>query len=222
MSNRLKLESFTWRNTETRDYSYVDEAGNPVPISYKVKYKVIDSLSMSTYNSFQPLDTPYAASFCAYSPDSTYKVGDETTKVANSQWYAWQAPELGLKYGQGSGYPYVKGNKYGRAEVRQYYPVEVISPNINVPQDNGSIGTTPTTAMTFETVDAMLISQKRKTRLVAPDQPTSIVKTKIVSMPQNYSVVYAKQGLYVATFYVFNQDINNTKSIIKQIKFLVK
>jgi hypothetical protein len=183
---------------------------------------VIDSLSFCTYNNFQPIDAPFAASWSVYSPDSTFRVGDETTKIANSQWYTWQAPELGLKYGQGSGFPYVKGNKYGRAAVRQFYPVDVIAPDSNVPQDNGTIGIVPTTAMTLETVDAMLISQKRKTRLVAPDQSTSIVKTKIVSMPLNYSVVYSKPGLYTATFYVFNQDVNNTKSIIREIKFLVK
>lgn len=220
--NRLTVTNFQVKNTESRDYSYTDPTGNKVAINYTKDYPIINPVS-GNFAAFDALyrvtDAPYAASWAQYTPLKTIKEG-ETTEMPNSQWYCWNVAELGLKYGEGSGFPWVTTNKYGQL-IRCTYNIEIFKPNINIPQDNGTIGTAPTAAMMLEPSESWLISRKVNTRLVAPDAATTVVKTKVKNLPTSQSVMYKNPGIYTASFYVYNQDINDSKAVVRQIKILV-
>lgn len=222
--NRLIVTSFVVKNTETRDYSYIDPTTKTLVTitSLPKDYFVINPVGGNFANIdglYRVTDNPFAVSWAQYTPLKTIKEG-ETTEMPNSQWYCWNVAELGLKYGEGSGYPWVTTNKYGQL-IRCTYNVEIFKPNINIPQDNGLIGIVPTAAMMLEPTESWLISRKINTRLVAPDASTTVIKTKVKNLPTTQSVIYKTPGLYTASFYVYNQDINDTKAVIRQIKILV-
>lgn len=227
--NKLQLQEFYVSNTETRDYGYtyngvtVTNTPSKEYIIFK-DYSILDS-NLKVSNS----DT--GACWAMYTPATTTKEG-ESSPVANSQYYAWNAAELGLKYGEYSEtYPWITTNKFGQA-IKGGYSVEIWTPNQNIKDKDGnpildSEGnaiTAPTTDMKNEPCESWLISNRHNVHKVTPDSPTNYIKTKIQSMMSNFSYTYVKKGkgLYTATFYVNNQNVDKTNEYTKEFKFLVK
>lgn len=228
-TNRLQLQEFYVSNTETRDYSYSYQ-GKVENIKKPKEYVIFKDCSILDQN-LRISNTETAASWGMYTPTETIKEG-ESTPVPNSQYYAWNAPEFGLKYGELTGsFPWTDTNKFGQ-KIRSTYSMEIFIPTQNfrdkdgnlILDANGKPISAPTNEMMNEPCESWVISGKHNIHKVFPDSPSSYVKTKSQSMMSSFTYSYAEigKGLYTATFIINNQTHTTTKEIVKEFKFLVK
>lgn len=228
-TNRLQLQEFYVSNTETRDYSYTLQ-GTAVNVRKSKEYVIFKDCSILDQN-LRISNTETAASWGMYTPLETIKEGEETP-VPNSQYYAWNSPEFGLKYGELTGsYPWVVTNKLGQ-NIRSVYSMEIFVPNQNFRDKDGNLIlnadgkpiSAPTVEMENEPSESWVVSGRHNIHKVMPDVPSSYVKTKSQSMMSSFNYSYAKigKGLYTATFIINNQTHAATKEIVKEFKFLVK
>jgi PKD repeat protein len=49
----------------------------------------------------------------------------------------------------------------------------------------------------------------------------TVIKTALTKSLQNYRYIFRKPGVYKVTFDAVNNDVNNTKRVIKQIEITV-
>ncbi len=218
--NRLKLQEFIVTNTETRDYSYTYD-GETKEIKRTRAYTLISALSNYS-SSLNVNNEPTAASWASYNPLVTIREG-ESEPIANSTRYVWNVGELGLNYGEGSGYPWVRVNS-AKQPIKGIYDIEIKKPtdNITYIHPDGTEDNEPFDHLKDEPCESWIISRKHLTRLVTPDNVSTVVKSKIKSMIWEYSHPYSSPGLYTATFYVFNQNEHVTKEKVIEFKILVR
>lgn len=215
--NRLRLRQFEVKNTETRDYSFTLD-GTEITVQKSKAYQLFKAFSMFDA-SFKVTNDVTAASWASYTPEMTIPEGT-TESVPNSRLYTWNVAQMGLKYGEGSGYPWVKLNAAGQ-DIRCTYDTEVWEPNKNVDLGNGTIGTAPTEAMKKQPSESWLISRRHHTRQVTRDEVSSFIKIKSMSMVWNFSHTFLDKGMYTVTFVLNNQNRNETKENVIEFKIIV-
>ena len=215
---RLQLQQFDVKNTETRDYSYTLD-GVPISVKKTKDHQIFKAFSLFDA-SYKVANDMTAACWAGYTPLTTIKEG-ESSPVPNSQWYIWNVAELGLKYGEGSGYPWVKTNQAGQ-DIKCVYNTDIFVPNKNIVLPDGTITDTPTDEMKAEPSESWLISRNHYTKQVSKDAVTSYVKTKVMSMVWAHKYVFTSKGAYTMTFVINNQNVDETKEIVKEIKVIVK
>ncbi|MDD4972241.1 MAG: DUF5017 domain-containing protein [Paludibacter sp.] len=215
---RLNLQQFDVKNTETRDYSFTYN-GVEKTVTKTINYQIFKAFCLFG-TTLAVANDMTAACWAQYVPLTTIKEG-ESTPVPNSQYYVWNLPELGLKYGEGSGYPWVTKNKYGYAISCAYAATTQVSVPAAVTDSGGNI-IFPTATEKAEPSESWLISRKHYTRQVSPDSPTSFLKTKTVNMIREYRHQFTASGLYTVTFYMNNQNIDVTKEKVVEFKIMVR
>ena len=203
--NRLRLASFDVVNEERRDYSYVLD-GVAVDAVKTRSNKIFSALSFYGDN-YAVVNDATAACWALYIPEETTVTG-VSGPVPNSGIYAWNAAEMGLDYGEGSGYPWVRTNCLGQA-IRCTYAIEVVEP-VDLPLADGSVIETPSDAMKKQPAESWIITRNHHPRQVDKDEASAYIKIKSMSMVWNFSYNFAEKGKYLATFVVNNQNRNET------------
>ncbi|WP_298045394.1 hypothetical protein [uncultured Bacteroides sp.] len=220
-TNRLQLNEFYVSNTETRDYSYTYQGKNVKNTKTK-EYVIFKDFSIIDQN-LRISNSLTGANWGMYTPLETIKEGEESTQP-NSQHYAWNCAEFGLKYGELTGsYPWTTTNKFGQ-DIRSAYSVEIFVPTKNIQDPNGNPLSEPTEEMMNEPYESWIVSSKHNIHKVMPDVPSSYIKVKSQGSTNSFIYSYSKigKGLYTATFIINNQTHAGTKEIVKEFKFLVK
>lgn len=222
VNNRMQLQGFYVSNTETRDYGYTYN-GITVTNKQTKEYKIFESYSVFDSN-LKISNTETGACWAMYTPLTTIKEG-ETTPVANSQHYAFNAAQFGLKYGELTGaMPWVMTNKFGQ-DIKGAYNVEMWQPNKNYGVDeSGTEITSRPVAWDDEPCESWLVSRAHNVHQVAPDIVSAYVKTKTQVLPANFKYSFGPKGkgLYTITFYANTQNHKNTHEYVKEFKILVK
>ena len=214
--NRLRLSSFTVSNVETRDYSYTLD-GVEVDARRTRTSKIFDALSFYGDN-FAVVNDATAACLALYIPEETTVTG-VSDPVPNSGIYAWNLAEMGLKYGEGSGYPWVKTNCLGQT-IRCTYNTEVFEP-ADLPMPDGTVLATPSDAMKKQPAESWAISRRHHVRQVDQDEVSAYIKIKSMSMVWNFSYSFAEKGKYKATFAVNNQNRNEGYENVYEFNIIV-
>lgn len=215
--NRLKLRQFDVSNVETRDYSFTLD-GTEVVVKKSLSHPIFEALSPFD-SSFKVTNDETPACWASYTPSTTVPEGTSEV-VPNSQLYRWNVAEMGLKYGEGSGYPWVRTNAVGQ-DIKCTYDTEVWEPNKNIDLGNGVLGTTPTEAMKKQPSESWLVSRRHHVRQVSRDEVSSYVKIKSMSMVWNFSHTFLDKGLYTVTFVLNNQNRNETEEKVVEFKIIV-
>ena len=214
--NRLRLGAFSVSNIETRDYSYTLD-GVEVDARRTRTSKIFDALSFYGDN-FAVVNDATAACFALYIPEETTVTG-VSDPVPNSGIYAWNLAEMGLKYGEGSGYPWVRTNCLGQT-IRCTYDTEVFEP-VNLTLPDGTVLATPSEAMKKQPAESWAISRKHHVRQVDQDEVSAYIKIKSMSMVWNFSYSFAEKGKYKATFAVNNQNRNEGYEDVYEFDIIV-
>lgn len=215
--NRLKLRQFEVANVETRDYSFMLD-GTEIIVKKSISHQIFKAMSPFD-TSFKVTNDETPACWASYTPQMTVPEGT-SQEVPNSQLYRWNVAEMGLKYGEGSGYPWVRTNAVGQ-DIRCTYDTEVWEPNKNIDLGNGTIGTTPTDAMKKQACESWLVSRRHHVRQVSRDEVSSYVKIKSMSMVWNFSHTFQNKGLYTVSFVLNNQNRNETQVKVVEFKIIV-
>ncbi len=214
--NRLRLSSFVVSNEEMRDYSYTLD-GVEVDARRTRTSRIFNALSFYGDN-FAVVNDPTAACFALYIPEET-TVSGVSGPVPNSGIYAWNLAEMGLKYGEGSGYPWVKTNCLGQT-IRCTYNTEVFEP-ADLPMPDGTVLATPSDAMKKQPAESWAISRRHHVRQVEQDEVSAYIKIKSMSMVWNFSYSFAEKGKYKATFAVNNQNRNEGYENVYEFNIIV-
>lgn len=214
--NRLRVSSFAVSNEETRDYGYTLD-GVVVDALRTRTSKIFDALSFYGDN-FAVVNDETAVCFALYVPEETI-VSGVSGPVPNSGIYAWNLAEMGLKYGEGSGYPWVKTNCLGQT-IRCTYPMEVFEP-VDMQMPDGTVLETPSDAMKKQPAESWAISRRHHVRQVDQDEVSAYIKIKSMSMVWNFSYSFAEKGKYKSTFVVNNQNRNEGYENVYEFNIIV-
>lgn len=215
--NRLKLSQFEVKNTETRDYGFTLD-GTEINVKKSKDHRIFKALSPFDA-SFKVTNDATATSWASYTPERTVPEGTSES-VPNSRLYTWNVAQMGLKYGEGSGYPWVKTNAAGQ-DIKCTYDTEVWEPNKNINLGNGTVGNVPTDAMKKQPSESWLVSRRHYTHQVSQDEVSNFVKIKSMSMVWNFSHTFLDKGMYTVTFVLNNQNRNDTNEKVIEFKIIV-
>jgi hypothetical protein len=218
----LELQDFYVSNKETRDYSYTYN-GETLTNKKTKEYLIFHSCSIFDAN-LHVTNYDTGACWSMYTPKTTIKEGD-STEVANSQKYAWNTAEFGLKYGEYSGTnPWVKTNKFGM-NIKTVYPLDITTVTKSSTDEDENVESAPAdSVITTDPYESWIVSLRHNVHRVENDMPTTYVKTKVQSSVNGFYYTYLKdgKGLYTATFYVNNCNLKTSKEYVKEFKFLIK
>lgn len=216
-SNRLRLREFTVVGTEKRDYSYTLD-GLTVNKT-KERSTTIFKACLPFDDSYRVSNDATAACWSSYTPLETTPEG-LGYPVRNSQYYVWNVAGMGLRYGEGSGYPMVKTNEAGQS-IKCSYDVDIYEPTLPITLPDGRVLQTPSDPLRKQPSESWLISRSHNPRQVSRDEASNIIKNKSMGMVSDFSYSWKDTGRFRASFSLDNQNVNGGDFKIVEFDIIV-
>lgn len=216
-ANRLRLREFNVVSTETRDYGY-ELDGVKVEKKGTRQTTLIKACTLFD-DSYRAANDMTAACWASYTPAYTTPegLGEE---IPNSQYYVWNVAEIGLRYGEGSGYPIVKTNAVGQ-NIRCTYDLDVYEPTLPITLPDGRVLDTPSHPLKMQPSESWLVSRTHSPRQVARDELSNMIKNKAMGMVSSFSYSFQESGKFTATFHLDNQNISQTNEKVVEFNIIV-